>query len=360
MYFHLYYFRLVFLRLSLLPKETPLPAVSVLMAARNEADNLPALLPIICHQTYPQYEVIIVNDRSTDDTAHILDNYTVLADCSYKVIHIKDVPKDINPKKNALQVAIAHSQYEWLLLTDADCLPANQEWISHMMRSRKNNEIKIVVGIAPYLPIPKKEDGILSQFIQYETFYTALQYTGFALAGKPYMGIGRNLLYHKSLFEQVGGFGRFLHTTGGDDDLFINQVATSKNTSVALEGGFVTSKSSETWRTWYAQKHRHLSVGKHYKMADQLRLGILYFSQGGIWLSFLVSLCYLPTFYAWISMMLFCVRSKIIWQDYQKLTKRLNCHVKPLYLRLFDVIFIPYLFIMGFVIQFNKSIKWKN
>lgn len=360
-YIHFRYFQL---KLSpYVPFSTDLPAVSIVVAARNEAHNLPALLEALGRQDYPQYEIIIVDDRSEDETAQILASHK---QTNLHIITIAPFLNEYefgempNPKKNALQKAIAQSQYEWLLLTDADCLPP-KDWILQMMQARQSQNTKIVLGIAPLTPCLRggKYSNFLQAFVQYETFYTALQYAGFALGGKPYMGVGRNLLYHKSLFEQVGGFGKFLHITGGDDDLFINQVATKQNTSVALHGGFVYSHAPATWRAWFRQKLRHLSVSKHYKTQDQLRLALLYASQGGIWLGVCLSLLFLPTWWAWTNVGLFALRSVWVWQTYHCLAYRLGCKVSWKFIPLFDALFVPYLFIVGGLARFVKKVRWK-
>jgi cellulose synthase/poly-beta-1,6-N-acetylglucosamine synthase-like glycosyltransferase len=360
MYFHVHYFRRLCLPVVGLPT-LPLPAVSIIIASRNEARNLPALLAVLCRQDYPAFEIIVVNDRSTDNSADILAKFVEAYPHILKVIHIQAVPEGINPKKNALQIAIAQSQHDWLLLTDADCLPCDASWVTNMVQARKDEHTRIVLGISPLIPKKDSPTGFwLKNFVQYETFYTALQYAGFAQGGKPYMGVGRNLLYHKSLFEQVGGFGRFLQTTGGDDDLFINQVATAENTAIALEKAFVYSYMPASWGAWYRQKTRHLSVGKHYKPADQMRLAMLYASQGGLWAGFFLALIALPTAWAWAVLMLFCVRSKVVWQDYQRFACVLGCPLNPALVPLFDALFVPYLFVVGGLARFAQKVSWRG
>jgi hypothetical protein len=230
-----------------------------------------------------------------------------------------------------------------------------------MMRCRKDEHTRIVLGISPLIPAKDSPTGFwLKNFVQYETFYTALQYAGFAQGGKPYMGVGRNLLYHKSLFEQVGGFGRFLQTTGGDDDLFINQVATAENTTVALEKAFVYSYMPASWGAWYRQKTRHLSVGKHYKRGDQMRLAMLYTSQGGLWAGFFLALVGLPTAWAWASLALVLGRCVVVWRDYARLSRVLGCRLNPALVPLFDALFVPYLFVVGGLARFAKGVQWRG
>jgi cellulose synthase/poly-beta-1,6-N-acetylglucosamine synthase-like glycosyltransferase len=356
MYVHLRYFRLL-----LLPAKpaasVDYPPVSIIIAARNEAENLPALLQILGAQKYPIFEIILVNDRSTDNTKAILQ---ASRQDNLRIITVEQIPDGINPKKNALQMGIQASYYEWILLTDGDCLPANERWIMEMMRARENEKTQIVLGIAPLINKEKEGNILLKQFVQFETLYTAIQYAGFAKGGKPYMGVGRNLLYHKNLFNKIGGFGKFLHTTGGDDDLFINQVANKDNTSIALENALVFSPAPATWRAWYRQKQRHLSVGKHYKTSDQILLASLYASQGGFWLSWLLGCIVLPTSYALLMHTLFLVRASVVYRYYYRLSKKFHCHISLPALPFFDAVFVLYLFVMGGLARFKKEIKWKK
>ncbi len=359
MYVHFRYFRLVLKPAPALPTERDLPAVSVIICAKNEEKNIDNLLQNLIAQDYPisRYEIILVNDCSTDRTQEIAENWQKRVG-NLVIISIQEVPEGISSKKNALQKGISESKYAWILLTDADCT-VGKDWIASMLAGRQDENTQIVLGIAPLLPY---SSAFLQQFIQYETFYTALQYAGFALAGKPYMGVGRNLLYHKSLFENIGGFGRFLQTTGGDDDLFINQVATAQNTTVGLYASFAYSAPPLTWRGWYRQKTRHLSVGKHYKSADQRRLALLYASQGGIWLCGLVAvfaLPALPALPAWGCLGLFALRTGIVWRDYGRLAGKLGCKVKVAWIPVLDAIFVPYLLVVGGLARFTQKIKWK-
>ncbi len=249
-------------------KDLSQQGVSVIICARNERANLQKYLEEVLTQDYPLYEVIVVNDASTDDSAQVLntlqEKYTHL-----KVVTIQE--KQQKGKKAALTSGIYESRYDWLLLTDADCSPASDRWIHHMMSTRQA-DTQIVLGYSPYI---KKETWV-NRWVQFETTYVAIQYFSFALWGIPYMGVGRNLLYHKPLFITNNGFEKHSHINSGDDDLFVNETANGKNTKICLHPkSITTSLAPENWAELYHQKARHFSSSSHYKFKLKAALGLL-------------------------------------------------------------------------------------
>jgi len=116
---------------------------------------------------------------------------------------------------------------------------------------------------------------LLNRFIRFDTLRIAMQYMGFALAGFPYMGVGRNLAYRKSLFYRHNGFISHYRIRTGDDDLFINKAATSKNTRVEIrKESHTVSKPKTAFRLWIRQKRRHLTSGVHYKFKHRFLLAL--------------------------------------------------------------------------------------
>ena len=245
--------------------DTP-PSVSIVICARNEAKNLKNNLPLILQQQYASpFEVIVVNDASTDETASILENF------AHQYLHLRIInilEKKIKGKKGALAEGIRAAKYDWLLLTDADCTPLSIEWLSDMIKY--NNAKDIGLGFSPY----KKRDGFLNTFIRYEAVWTAIQYMSFALAGMPYMGVGRNMLYRKKIYEKAGGFEKHAHIASGDDDLFINSVITEKNFSIILSfKTFMYSEPNTQWKGYFTQKKRHFTTATSYKLKNKIILG---------------------------------------------------------------------------------------
>jgi len=257
--------------------------VSVIVAAHNELENLKKLLPILYRQNYPEFEIIVANDRSSDETEFFLRDER-RKEPRLRVLHIDHTPDHISHKKYALTLAIRAAKYEHLLFTDADCLPNSENWIA-LMAQEFSKEKQIVLGISPY----QKEKGFLNWLIRYETFFTAIQYISYALAKLPYMGVGRNLAYCKSLFLASKGFQNHLKIVGGDDDLFVNANANASNTSVCTHlQAQVFSVPKRTWKAWFRQKKRHLSVGKFYRKKHQFFFGTTKWHSRTILVSFCV------------------------------------------------------------------------
>ena len=256
------------------------PGITVVVCARNELENLIELLPLLNDQNYPNFEVLVMDDRSTDGTEQFLEND--IADLrQVRFIRIDKEHEHITPKKYALTIALKKAIYPTVLLTDADCRPASTDWLSGMVAPLLADTKAISLGFSPYEYRP----GFLNLLIRSETLFTAVQYFSLALAGRPYMGVGRNLAYRTSLFFANKGFYTHINVVGGDDDLFINEAATSRNTAICLDPDtFMWSKPKETWADWRLQKQRHLNVGKYYKSGNKFRLGLLIGSHVVSWL----------------------------------------------------------------------------
>ena len=243
--------------------------VSVIICARDEAARLVTHLPGALVQRYPStHEVIVVNHNSQDDTRFLLDEFKK----TFKGLHIVNLEHDaigIPGKKYPLSMGIKEALYEIVLLTDADCVPATEFWIQKMQDAYRPG-VDVVLGYSPY----KKGDGMLNKLIRFDTFHTALQYFSFALAGVPYMGVGRNLSYKREIFFRNKGFSALNHVPGGDDDLFINKVATKTNTAIVIDPDTYTlSEPKKTFGEWFRQKSRHYTTAKYYKPLHKLLLG---------------------------------------------------------------------------------------
>ena len=245
-------------------------AVTVIVCARDEADEIAKNLPGILVQEYKStHEVLVVNDNSMDDTKYLLDGLYK----DFKQLHIVELKQEamhIPGKKFPLSMGIKSAKHEVLLLTDADCIPASEHWLSLMQAAFKPG-IEIVLGYGAY----KKKKGLLNWLVRFDTFHTALQYFSFTMGGMPYMGVGRNLAYKKELFFRQKGFASHHHLPGGDDDLFINGCATAQNTAVVIDkDAFTYSTPPRSWTEWINQKERHNATGKYYKKKHKGVLGI--------------------------------------------------------------------------------------
>jgi glycosyltransferase involved in cell wall biosynthesis len=329
------------------------PPVSIIVCAHDEEENLRELIPQLLSQNYPQFEVIVVEDRSNDGTYDFLLQATQQYDL-LKMVRVSQKPDHINGKKFALTLGIKAAKYEWVLLTDADCRPTNNNWIVSMTE-KIQDETKIVLGFSPYM----KKEGLLNSFIRFESILTGIQFIGFAMLGKPYMGVGRNLMYRKELFLDNKGFNSHLSVTGGDDDLFVNQHTTFKNTVVSIGGeSAVLSKAKTSWGEFLHQKFRHLSVGRHYKFSDKMLLGL--FSLSWILSWFLV----LPTilFSSWAAILVgvFIVRWMVEISLISLASKRLNVAFEVWKVPFLDFMYAFYYLVTGAKALFVKKVRWKS
>jgi cellulose synthase/poly-beta-1,6-N-acetylglucosamine synthase-like glycosyltransferase len=241
--------------------------VSVIIAARNEEKNLLENVPKIMAQQHPNFEVIIVNDSSWDDTADVLKALS-LSYPKLHVIHIDEEKQNMQGKKFAITLGIKAAKHDIVLLTDADCEPASEHWIS-AMTDHLSGQKQLSLGFSPY----SYQEGWLNRIIRFDTLMIGCQYIGFARSGMPYMGVGRNLAYHKDLFFKIGGFKSHYSIASGDDDLFVNQVANAANTiAITSPESQTISSPKETWSAWFTQKRRHFSTSGLYKNSHKLAL----------------------------------------------------------------------------------------
>jgi cellulose synthase/poly-beta-1,6-N-acetylglucosamine synthase-like glycosyltransferase len=265
------------------PSTDSLPAISVVVAARNEADTLPTLLDALDAQTHPDHEVVIVDDASTDETAAIAEEWA--SDRVHaRVVQVTD---PVRPrKKHALTRGIEAATHDLLAFTDADCRPP-PDWLQVLAaRHAGTEEDCVLVGYSPL-----QGSGLLGTFARYETLVAGL-YTVAALGwNRPYMAVGRNLSYPRSVFEAVGGFASIEESMSGDDDLFVQAVHRQTDTPIRAlldDRTFVPSDAPSSWRDWWWQRRRHVSAGRHYDGVVGLHLTLLHASLVLLWIAPLV------------------------------------------------------------------------
>ncbi|MCK4920344.1 MAG: glycosyltransferase, partial [Bacteroidales bacterium] len=253
-FIQLAYYLLLFLRAggkspSINTRERKYPSVSVIICAKNEAENLQEKLLLFLEQNYPDFELIVVNDGSDDNTNEVLENLKL----KYSHLRISTINKDskfLRGKKLALTIGLKAAKNDIVLLTDADCIPASQDWIKYMIRNYDKNK-SVILGLGLY----KKRRGLLNNVIRFESAFIAMQYISLTRSGRPYMGVGRNLSYRKELFFNNKGFASHLKLESGDDDLFIHEVANSENCIVETNPSSFTYSEPETkWGDWIRQK----------------------------------------------------------------------------------------------------------
>jgi cellulose synthase/poly-beta-1,6-N-acetylglucosamine synthase-like glycosyltransferase len=252
-------------------KETPndiLPPVSIVVCARNESDNIYNHLPLLLTQDYPNFEVVIVNHQSTDDSKYILYAFQQ----EYPNLYVIEITRNQHlrmGKKMPLSMGIKGAKYDHVLLTDADCEPRSNQWLKSMA-SQFSEKNEIVLGYSPY----KKENGWLNSLIRFDTTWIGMNYLGAARNGLGYMGVGRNMGYKKELFYKVSGFKKHYSVLSGDDDLFFQTIAKKNYTINIQDEAFVSSIPKDSFEDWIHQKRRHLTTAPHYKVIKKWMLGI--------------------------------------------------------------------------------------
>jgi glycosyltransferase involved in cell wall biosynthesis len=254
------------------PKKVP---ISVIVCAKNEEENVVKFIPILAEQDYPDYEVVLIDDASSDNTLEIFEDF----EKKYPNIRLVKVVNNEafwGNKKFALTLGIKAAKKEYLLFTDADCYPTSKDWIREMS-SNFSIEKTIILGYGAYEKVP---GSFLNKLIRFETLLTAVQYFSWAKMGKPYMGVGRNLAYKKEAFFNVNGFIDHMKIRSGDDDLFVNQAANEKNTTICFSpDSFTYSMPKTSFKDWFRQKRRHVATASFYKPFDRVQLGGFYISQ---------------------------------------------------------------------------------
>lgn len=331
------------------------PPVSVIICARNEHENLQDYLAVILSQDYPCYEVIVVDDSSDDETDLLLERLSR----QHANLYHTFVPRGariLSSKKLALTIGIKAAKYEHLLLTDADGRPESKNWIREMMQGFANENTEVVVGFSPYF----EKKGLLNHIISYDTLFSGLQYMGMARSGHPYMGVGRNLAYKRSTFFNIGGFKTLINNLAGDDDLFVNRVATRKNTTVVCnKDSLVWSLPKTTWHEWLHQKHRHLSVSPKYRFGSKLRLTIEPMTRALLYLSLLACILWGGYVVTAIAVALFLLRCLVQRCVINAATRRLGLRKIGIGLWIYDIIMPLITLYILFTQRFKKrALYW--
>ncbi|MBC7510089.1 MAG: glycosyltransferase [Ferruginibacter sp.] len=333
-FIQIFYYLFFFLRLTFYkrkPKTTSQThPVSIIICTRDEAPNLAKNLPGSLVQQYATtHEVIVVDDNSFDDSKYLLEELQKTFK-QLQVVELKQEAKHITGKKFPLSIGIKTARHEIVLLTDADCVPASEYWLDKMQETY-DDDTEIVLGYGAY----HKKKGLLNKLVRWETFHTALQYFTYALAGVPYMGVGRNLSYKKTIFFRHKGFSAHNNIPSGDDDLFINIAATKKNTKINIDAAtFTLSEPVVTWSQWVKQKSRHYTTSKYYKTSHKFLLGLYSFTHFLFFPLLFMSLLYFSWQWALVMFAIrFVVQAFVFYPALKKLDEK---DLYPMFL-FFDV-----------------------
>ncbi|MCI1647426.1 MAG: glycosyltransferase [Bacteroides sp.] len=246
-----------------------LSPVSVIICASEEVDNLRNNLTAVLRQDYPQFEVIVINDGNTDESA---DYLTLLSERYRNLYHsfVPDSSRYISRKKLAITLGIKASKYDWVVFTEANCRPESNQWL-RMLARNFTSRAQVVLGYSGY----ERGNKWVHKKISFDNLFTSMRYLGMALAGHPYMGIGRNMAYRKELFYAQKGFSTYLNLQRGDDDLFINQIATTENTRVEIDkDAIVRMQPVPRTKDWKEEKIGYRSTGKYYHGIQRHLIGM--------------------------------------------------------------------------------------
>ncbi|MBA2612700.1 MAG: glycosyltransferase [Bacteroidetes bacterium] len=330
-----------------------LEPVSVIICAKNEDENLTEFLPKVLTQDYPDFEVIVVNDCSFDNTENVIDEFAKIFP-NLRKASIKEDGYYKHGKKFAVLVGIKATKNNLLVFTDADCFPASDQWLKEMAMGFAMPK-EIVLGYGAY----EKEKGFLNKLIRYDAFMIAVNYLSGAIRGNAYMGVGRNLAYTKELFYKEKGFSNHYHINSGDDDLFVNQAANKENTNVCVDRNAITySLAKKTFREWRLQKVRHLTTSPLYSPASKTKLAFSYFSQYYFYVSLFAMALTLKTLILLPIVLLLKVIFQLIFLN--KVTKKLNERDLLVGSILYELILLFIYPIFHVVKLFNKPNKWTN
>ncbi len=332
-------------------KRSDLPPVTILISARNDADNLYDNLPTILQQDYPEFEVIVINHQSVDESYHILNAYAQ----QYKNLRVIEIERSqhLKPgKKLPLTIGIKGSKYEHLVFTDADCKPASNQWLKSTISNFADKK-EIVLGYAPYIT----RSGLLNKIIRFDTTWIALNYFSLALAKMPYMGVGRNLAYTKTVFNSVNGFKSHYSLTSGDDDLFVQESATKENYAINLDpASFCHSEGSPDWESWLRQKARHYTTADRYKVFKKAMLGIYPFTMLILLISFVILL--FDTNYRWITLSVFGFVMFIKWWIHARCFYKLKEPGFVAMIPLLDIAYSLLIPILYYSMNKKEETKW--
>lgn len=254
------------------PKKIP---ISVIVCAKNEEENVIKFIPLLAEQDYPDFEIILIDDASSDSTLDIFEEFEKKY-TNVRLVKVVNNEAFWGNKKFAVTLGIKAAKKEYLLFTDADCYPTSNQWIKEMS-SCFSSQKSIVLGYGAY---EKTAGSFLNKLIRFETLVAAVSYFSWAKMGRPYMGVGRNMAYKKEEFFKVNGFIDHMKIRSGDDDLFINQAAKGSNTTICCTAdSFTYSQPKTSYKEWFDQKRRHLTTASYYKTFDKMQLSCFHFTQ---------------------------------------------------------------------------------
>lgn len=335
----------------------PEEGVTVLVTARNKYPYLKVLIPKLFEQDYPKFDVLIVNDQSTDRTKRLLEDLLIKYP-KLRSVTIKYTPKHLTAKKFALTLGFKVAKNDVILLTEAESLPSSNQWIRKMTAPVREQGKTFALGYSGYT----QPSSMLGRWVKFESLLKALFFLSFSLWKAPFLGVGRNLCYRKSFFMEVKAFKGFWDVQGGEDALFVNAYATGKNTQVVIDPkAITTSECTENWKEYLAQEKQVFQAERNLKVEDKRKVGIYAISQALYWIGGIGLLLYFGIGFDWIqfSFVLACMlaRTLLLTWVIRSATFKLEGTRPTFNVLLFDLIYIAYFWVLGSISYQAKNMK---
>jgi len=335
----------------------PEEGVTVLITARNKFQHLKVLIPKLFEQDYPKFDVMIVNDQSSDRTKRLLEDLMIRYP-KLRSVTIKYTPKHVTAKKFAITLGIKVAKNDVILLTDADSLPNSDQWIRKMTAPVRDEGKTFAIGFSSYL----EKSGALNQWIQFDTILKALFYFSFGLWKAPFMGTGKNLCYRKSFFLEVKGFRGFWGIEGGDDSIFVNTYATGSNTKVVIDSNAITlSAPKENWKEYIQHEKHQLHAERFFQVEDKRKMGLYGVSHALYWIGGLGLLIYFGIGLSWeyflVVLGLLGLRSFMLISIFKATSKNLQGNLPKLNVLINDLLYLAYFWVLGSISYQAKNTK---
>jgi glycosyltransferase involved in cell wall biosynthesis len=335
---------------AITPKKIP---VSVIVSVKNNIEEVNRLIPALISQEYPDFEIVLVDNASHDETIDVLEAYEQQYH-NIKLVKVENNEAFWANKKYALTLGIKAASKDYLLFIDVHCMPASNQWIASMV-SQFTLSKTIVLG---YSALQKKKNSLLNKLIRFDGMLAATGYFAWAKAGRPYTGNGRNLAYKKDEWYQHNGYIKHIKIRLGEDALFINEAATKKNTAICYTPESITSRESKkTYKEFIREKRKRLYTTRYFKPFDRLQLKA-FFVLHLLFFGFAIALAILQ--YNWMFLVpAVVIRYIVTWVTLAQSAKRLN-EKDTVYWYPFIEIMLIFTQLYAYIANlFKKPVHWR-
>lgn len=233
--------------------------VSVIISAENEVEHLAENLPLILEQDYPNFEVIVINDGSTDETDELIESLKLKYNNLYATYIPQEAERNFGRRKLAFTLGAKAAKGNILLFIEPYSKPISENWIWQMTKDIEE-DTEVVLGSTYYT----KEDFSPNRLARFDNFLFNMQFLSKAIKHKPFTGTYNNVAFKRELFFNNKGFAAHLGLENGED-VFINQIVDSENTQVALHVNSFTESSVKNYSHWRSIKKNYSVARSNFK-----------------------------------------------------------------------------------------------